>query len=234
MTSALPSDDVMHSYLAGCQYKSIRPPSTPPQNIVADALALNPPASSFDHTALESLFTYRTPNLSADGTCSLPSDLSATPFNLAEQLYSLPLDSPLLPTHPATLRQARLHHVVKALQTATGCEWVGVYERVDGYSEDRLRGHSTSDPHINTQQAAILTGASSGSPVNASAPNSSPSDFSAPAHSYPALVKLAYVGEPSRAVFPLTDEFAKYEQAHTASSASRSREAPPLKHVCHY
>ena len=209
-SSASPSNAAVADYFARCQYTTIQPPGSTASNVVAEALSLNPPVSSFDHSTLASLFTYRTPNLSPDGTCSLPSDLSPTPYNIAEQLYSLPLDSPLLPTHPATIRQVRLQHVVKALQTLTGCEWVGVYERHDGYSEERLRGHSTSDPHINTQQAAILTGASSGSPVNAAAnPSSAESSFSPPSSSYPALVKLAYVGEPSRAVFPLTADFAK-------------------------
>ena len=205
-----PSNEKLLDYFARCQYKTIQPPTTASPNIVTEALALNPPASSLDRSALDSLFTYRTPNLSADGTCSLPSDLNPTPFNLAEQLYSLPLDSPLLPSHPATIRQVRLQHIVKALQAVTGCEWVGVYERHDDYSEERLRGHSTSDSHINTQEAAILTGASSGSPVNAAAnPSSAESSFSPPTHSYPALIKLGYVGEPSRAVFPLTADFEK-------------------------
>ena len=209
-SSVSPSVDAVLDYFARCQYDTIQPPPAASYDIVAEALSLNPSTSSFDRSTLESLFTYRTPNLSADGTCSLPSDLSPTPFNIAEQLYSLPLDSPLLPAHPATVRQVRLQHIVKALQTLTGCEWLGVYERHDNYSDERLRGHSTSDPHINTQEAAILTGASSGSPVNAAAnPASAPSAFSPPTHSYPALIKLAYVGEPSRAVFPLTSDFEK-------------------------
>jgi L-methionine (R)-S-oxide reductase len=157
----MPSTEAVLSYLERCGLTDVRPPSSAADspNIVAEALALSLP-DAMSPKYVSSLYSYRVPRLSAEGTCSLPNDLDPEPFSLSSHLLSLPPSSPLLSSHPFTLRLRRLQHVVSRLQSVTQCDWVGAYQLL---------------------------------PASASSP--------------PCLVKLAYVGEPSRALFPITPEF---------------------------
>ena len=100
-----------------------------------------------------SLYTYRVPMLTADGTCSIVDELAPVPYDLTAILGGR--------SEQTTRRLALLERLVERVQETTGSNWVGIYQRRDS---------------------------AAGAPV---------------------LVKLAYVGLPSRAEFPLTPEFAE-------------------------
>jgi putative methionine-R-sulfoxide reductase with GAF domain len=101
-------------------------------------------------TALNRLYTYRVPKLSADGTCSLVGELEETPYDVAEALGGRGMRN--------TLSLMVLGGFLEACVQHTGLKWVGVYQ---------VRARPTG----------------------------------------PALVKLSARGAPSRAEFPLTDDF---------------------------
>lgn len=106
-----------------------------------------------------SLFEYRVPTLSLDGTCSNVHQLAKRPFNLATDAYNIPFNADSLRSHPATLRLHRLHHIVDHIYEVTKADWIGIYRCVN-------------------------------------------------ADGVVSLMKESYRGEPSRAIFPLTEEFA--------------------------
>jgi L-methionine (R)-S-oxide reductase len=100
----------------------------------------------------DSLYTYRVPMLTEDGSCSVPDQLAPVPYDLTAILGGR--------SEQTTRRLALLERLVERAQETTGSDWVGIYQK--------------------RPDAA-------GAPV---------------------LVKVAYMGRPSRAEFPLTTEFA--------------------------
>ena len=113
-----------------------------------------------------SLYTYRVPTLSEDGSCSVVEQLAPVPYDLTAILGGR--------SEQTTRRLALLARLVERAQETTGAEWVGVYQRR----------------------------------VNAAG--------------VPVLVKVAYVGRPSRAEFPLTHEFAERSTNATVGLTGRA------------
>ena len=113
-----------------------------------------------------SLYTYRVPMLTEDGSCSIVDELAPVPYDLTAILAGR--------SEQTTRRLALLERLVERAQETTGAEWVGVYQRR----------------------------------VNAAG--------------VPVLVKVAYVGRPSRAEFPLTREFAERSTNATVGLTGRA------------
>jgi putative methionine-R-sulfoxide reductase with GAF domain len=113
-----------------------------------------------------SLYSYRVPMLTEDGTCSVVDELAPVPYDLGAILGGR--------TERTTRRLALLERLVERVQETTGADWVGVYQK-----------------RVN----------SAGIPV---------------------LVKLSYVGRPSRAEFPLTHEFAEKSTNSTVGLTGRA------------
>ena len=113
-----------------------------------------------------SLYTYRVPMLSGDGTCSVVDEMAPVPYDLAPILGGR--------SDQTTRRLALLERLVARAQETTGADWVGVYQR---------RGDAAGVPR---------------------------------------LVKLAYVGRPSRAEFPLTPQFAERSTNSTVGLTGRA------------
>jgi len=115
---------------------------------------------------LESLYTYRVPMLTEDGTCSVVDQLAPVPYDLGAILGGR--------SERVTRRLALLERLVERVQETTGADWVGVYQK-------------------RTNSAGI-----------------------------PVLLKLSYVGRPSRAEFPLTHEFAEKSTNSTVGLTGRA------------
>jgi putative methionine-R-sulfoxide reductase with GAF domain len=113
-----------------------------------------------------SLYTYRVPMMSEDGTCSIVDEMAPVPYDLTAILGGR--------TEQTTRRLALLERLIERAQETTGADWLGVY-----------------------QKRTIGSGA-------------------------PMLVKLAYVGRPSRAEFPLTAEFAERSTNSTVGLTGRA------------
>jgi len=113
-----------------------------------------------------SLYSYRVPMLTEDGTCSVVDQLAPVPYDLGAILGGR--------SERTTRRLALLERLVERVQETTGADWVGVYQK-----------------RVN----------SAGIPV---------------------LVKLSYVGRPSRAEFPLTHEFAEKSTNSTVGLTGRA------------
>jgi len=113
-----------------------------------------------------SLYSYRVPMLTEDGTCSVVDELAPVPYDLGAILGGR--------TERTTRRLALLERLVERVQETMGADWVGVYQK-----------------RVN----------SAGIPV---------------------LVKLSYVGRPSRAEFPLTHEFAEKSTNSTVGLTGRA------------
>src|SRR5260370_721832 len=113
-----------------------------------------------------SLYVYRVPMLTEDGTCSIADEMAPVPYDLTAILGGR--------SEQTTRRLALLGRLVERVQETTGADWVGVYQRC-----------------VN----------STGVPV---------------------LVKVSYVGLPSRAEFPLTSEFAERSTNSTVGLTGRA------------
>ncbi len=113
-----------------------------------------------------SLYTYRVPMLTDDGTCSVVDEMAPVPYDLAPILGGR--------SDQTTRRLALLERLVERTQETTGADWVGVYQR---------RGDAAGVPR---------------------------------------LVKVAYVGRPSRAEFPLTPQFAERSTNSTVGLTGRA------------
>jgi L-methionine (R)-S-oxide reductase len=113
-----------------------------------------------------SLYTYRVPMLTDDGTCSIVDELAPVPYDLAAILGGR--------SEQTTRRLALLERLVERAQETTGADWLGIYQK-----------------RVN----------SAGVPV---------------------LVKVSYVGRPSRAEFPLTHEFAEKSTNSTVGLTGRA------------
>lgn len=113
-----------------------------------------------------SLYTYRVPLLTEDGTCSVVDEMAPVPYDLTAILGGR--------SEQTTRRLALLERLVERVQETTGADWVGIY-----------------------QKRTTPAGA-------------------------PVLVKVAYVGRPSRAEFPLTRAFAKRSTNSTVGLTGRA------------
>lgn len=111
---------------------------------------------------IQTLFSYRVPTISLDGTCSNIHQLAKEPFNLATSVYHVEYSAESLASFPSpwTLRLQRLKDIVLKMNEIVGADWVGIYRLMN-------------------------------------------------AGGTPTLVKESYIGEPSRPLFPVTEEFAK-------------------------
>jgi len=114
----------------------------------------------------DSLYSYRVPMLTEDGTCSIVNEMAPVPYDLGAILGGR--------SEQTTRRLALLERLVERVQETTGADWVGIYQK-----------------RVN----------SAGVPV---------------------LVKLSYVGRPSRAEFPLTHEFAEKSTNSTVGLTGRA------------
>eukprot|EP01116_Phalansterium_solitarium_P025589 TRINITY_DN9862_c0_g1_i3.p2 TRINITY_DN9862_c0_g1~~TRINITY_DN9862_c0_g1_i3.p2 ORF type:complete len:684 (-),score=268.43 TRINITY_DN9862_c0_g1_i3:751-2802(-) len=94
-------------------------------SVVSEAFALA--NASFSADELRKLFTYRVPKINAEGTCSLPDQLEAEPFDMAKALHGKAPED--LATDPEAQRLFRLNKVVELLQQRTKADWLGVYRR---------------------------------------------------------------------------------------------------------
>jgi putative methionine-R-sulfoxide reductase with GAF domain len=113
-----------------------------------------------------SLYSYRVPLMTEDGTCSVVDEMAPVPYDLAAILGGR--------SEQTTRRLALLERLVERVQETTGADWVGIYQK-------RI------------------------TPAGA-----------------PVLVKVAYVGRPSRAEFPLTREFAERSTNSTVGLTGRA------------
>src|SRR5437868_4845666 len=114
----------------------------------------------------QSLYTYRVPMLTEDGTCSIVDQLAPVPYDLSAILGGR--------SERTTRRLALLERLVERAQETTGAEWVGIYQK---------RANAAGEP---------------------------------------VLVKVSYVGRPSRAEFPLSREFAQRSTNSTVGLTGRA------------
>ncbi len=114
----------------------------------------------------QSLYRYRVPMLTEDGTCSIVDQLAPVPYDLTAILGGR--------TEQTTRRLALLERLAERAQETTGADWVGIYAR-------------------RTNCAGVDV-----------------------------LVKVSYVGVPSRAEFPLTREFAERSTNSTVGLTGRA------------
>src|SRR5690242_341944 len=68
-----------------------------------------------------SLYTYRVPMLTEDGSCSIVDQLAPVPYDLRAILGGA--------SEQTTRRLALLERLVERAQETTGAEWVGIYQR---------------------------------------------------------------------------------------------------------
>ena len=68
-----------------------------------------------------SLYAYRVPMMTADGTCSAVDEMAPVPYDLGAILGGR--------TEQTTRRLALLERLVERAQETTGADWVGVYQR---------------------------------------------------------------------------------------------------------
>jgi putative methionine-R-sulfoxide reductase with GAF domain len=142
---------------------------------------------------LRSLFEYKVPVSSPEGTCSSSGIMAKIPFNLAVNVYHLfdsypafyqafdGVDVPSsLQDHQLTRRIVVLNNIVRKIHEVTSAEWIGIYRMVlaDGV---------------------------------------------------PTLVKEAYYGEPSRALFPVTSQFATNSTNSFVGLHGRIRHIPSIR-----
>lgn len=71
-------------------------------------------------TALDRLYRYQVPRLSADGSCSLIDELDPTPYDLAAALGGRSAN--------ATLNLMALNALVEEVVRSSAADWVGVYQ----------------------------------------------------------------------------------------------------------
>jgi putative methionine-R-sulfoxide reductase with GAF domain len=143
--------------------------AVPSNRVVANARSILVDIDALTDEIVRSMYEYRVPTISADGTCSNTEVLAKNPFNLAVNGYNLCAASKFSPTelksHPMTERLVRLKSIVEGLYEITQADWIGLYRLVSDVADETA-------------------------PV-------------------PTLMKESYRGEPSRALFPVTEEFAK-------------------------
>ena len=72
-------------------------------------------------SALNALYTYQVPRLSADGSCSLHAELDPRPYDLSKVLGGRSVQS--------SFALLTLDALVESVQQQLGCEWLGLYQR---------------------------------------------------------------------------------------------------------
>ncbi len=68
-----------------------------------------------------SLYTYRVPMLTEDGTCSIVDELAPVPYDLGAILGGR--------SEQTTRRLALLERLIERTQETTGADWIGIYQR---------------------------------------------------------------------------------------------------------
>lgn len=72
-------------------------------------------------SALNALYTYEVPKLSADGSCSLHGELDPKPYDLTKVLGARSVQN--------SFALLTLDALVESVQQQLGCEWLGIYQR---------------------------------------------------------------------------------------------------------
>lgn len=132
-------------------------------NFVEDVLRIQ--RDNFSQTEDKSLFTYRVPKLTSDGSCSFNNELGERPYNLATVLGD---------SSEVAFRLWQLKKIIYSIQKIISADWFGIYQKIKKRDGQEV------------------------------------------------LVKLAYQGAPSRAEFPLTQEFAKQSNNSTVGLAGKA------------
>ena len=153
-------------------------------------------ARKFSVDEIQKLYVYKVPTVSPDGTCSNVHQMAIKPFNLASDGYKIAgiestsanylSDSScefLASSHPLTMRLFRLNVIVEKLYEMTNADWIGIYRLISVRDDDS--NNSSSSSSISNSSSDVSSSWT------------------------PCLMKEAYRGEPSRALFPVTEPFAK-------------------------
>lgn len=74
-------------------------------------------------SALNALYTYKVPRLSADGTCSLHAELDPTPYDLSKVLGGRSVQN--------SFSLLTLDALVESVAQQSGSDWLGIYQRRD-------------------------------------------------------------------------------------------------------
>src|ERR1041384_5663316 len=69
----------------------------------------------------DSLYSYRVPMLTEDGTCSITNEMAPVPYDLGAILGGR--------IEQTTRRLALLERLVERVQETTGADWVGIYQK---------------------------------------------------------------------------------------------------------
>ena len=72
-------------------------------------------------SALNALYTYKVPKLSADGSCSLHSELDPTPYDLSKVLGGRSVQN--------SFALITLDALVESVHQQSGADWLGLYQR---------------------------------------------------------------------------------------------------------
>ena len=72
-------------------------------------------------SALNALYTYKVPKLSADGSCSLHDELDPVPYDLSKVLGGRSVQN--------SFALITLDALVESVHQSTGCDWLGLYQR---------------------------------------------------------------------------------------------------------
>jgi putative methionine-R-sulfoxide reductase with GAF domain len=72
-------------------------------------------------SALNALYTYKVPKLSADGTCSLHAELDPTPYDLSKVLGGRSVQN--------SFSLLTLDALVESVAQQSGSDWLGIYQR---------------------------------------------------------------------------------------------------------
>ena len=74
-------------------------------------------------SALNALYTYKVPKLSADGSCSLHDELDPVPYDLSKVLGGRSVQN--------SFSLITLDALVESVHQNTGCDWLGLYQKRD-------------------------------------------------------------------------------------------------------
>ena len=149
------------------------------------------PALPADAAALDTLYRYRVPVTTDDGACAASKDLAPEPFDLGAELLGASNWAAVAASHPVTTTLQRLGGLVKALAERVQVDWLGVY-----------RLQTAADGCVLMRLGAQAAGAFA---AHGWGRGEGGRRLRALRRRY--LVKLAYVGRPSRAIFPLNELF---------------------------
>lgn len=114
-------------------------------------------------------------------------------------------------THPMTLRLYRMRQLVARIHEMTKADWIGIYRMHMASSPSTAAEAASGDSTTGTDASPSMAVAGVADVENAAhsvAKKAGNVDKKSSHSEYPALLKESYFGEPSRAVFPVTKEFA--------------------------